>query len=200
MLIIQQTLILGIGLSAGTAREHNRYRDLVPLGQHYRGTLRIVLGKGLCYLMIYAVISVYELCIVPHMFKLNQIGLPGDLILFVLPYLLACIFFAMTVTIAIHSRETCMVVFVFTSVPLLFISGISWPGVAVPTFWRYVSYIFPSTFGINGFVRINSMGASLSDVAFEYKALWTQACVYFVTTFLVYRYQIILSRKHAVEE
>jgi ABC-2 type transport system permease protein len=200
MLIIQQTLLLGIGLSAGTAREHNRYRDLVPLGQHYRGTLRIVLGKGLCYLMIYAVISVYELCIVPHMFKLNQIGLPGDLILFVLPYLLACIFFAMTVTIAIHSRETCMVVFVFTSVPLLFISGISWPGVAVPTFWRYVSYIFPSTFGINGFVRINSMGASLSDVAFEYKALWTQACVYFVTTFLVYRYQIILSRKHAVEE
>ena len=47
MLIIQQTLLLGIGLSAGTAREHNRFRDLVPVQRHYNGTLRIVLGKGL---------------------------------------------------------------------------------------------------------------------------------------------------------
>lgn len=30
ILIIQQTLLLGIGLSAGTARENNRFRDLVP--------------------------------------------------------------------------------------------------------------------------------------------------------------------------
>ena len=35
MLIIQQTLLLGIGLSAGTARETNRFRDLVPLSRHY---------------------------------------------------------------------------------------------------------------------------------------------------------------------
>ena len=61
-----------------------------------------------------------------------------------------------------------MLIFVFTSVPLLFISGISWPGAAIPPFWKYVSYIFPSTFGINGFVKINNMGATLSEVAFEY--------------------------------
>jgi ABC-2 type transport system permease protein len=200
ILIIQQTLILGIGLAAGTAREQNRFRDLVPSGRQYRGTLRVVLGKGLCYLMIYAVISVYVLCIVPHIFKLNQIGLPDNLILFVLPYLLSCVFFAMTATMIVRKRETCMVVFVFTSVPLLFISGISWPGASVPTFWRYVSYIFPSTFGINGFVRINNMGATLSDVAFEYKGLWVQTCVYFITTFLTYRHQIVLNRKHADED
>ena len=47
VLIIQQTLLLGIGLSAGTAREQNRFRDLVPINRHYNGTLRIVMGKGL---------------------------------------------------------------------------------------------------------------------------------------------------------
>jgi ABC-2 type transport system permease protein len=200
MLIIQQTLILGIGLAAGTAREQNRYRDLVPLGQHYRGTLRIVMGKGLCYFMIYAVVSVYVLCIVPHLFRLNQIGLPADVILFVLPYLFSCVFFAMTVTTMLRSRELCMVVFVFTSVPLMFISGISWPGAAVPPFWRYVSYLFPSTFGINGFVRINNMGATLNEVAFEYRGLWIQACVYFLTTCLAYRHQILISQRHADDD
>ena len=106
MLIIQQTLLLGIGLSAGTAREHNRFRDLVPVQRHYNGTLRIVFGKGLSYLMVYALVAVYVLVVVPRLFSLNQIALPGELTLFCLPYLLACIFFSMTASIAIRNRET----------------------------------------------------------------------------------------------
>ncbi|WP_321425644.1 ABC transporter permease [uncultured Bacteroides sp.] len=200
ILLIQQTLLLGIGLSAGTAREHNRFKDLVPINRHYNGTLRIVMGKGLSYFMVYSIISVYVLCVVPRIFNLNQIGQPDTLILFMLPYLAACIFFAMTASIAIRNRETCMLIFVFTSLPLLFISGISWPGAAVPAFWKYVSYIFPSTFGINGFVRINNMGATLNEVTREYQALWLQAGFYFLTTCWVYRWQIINSRKHVLNK
>lgn len=198
ILIIQQTLLLGIGLSAGTAREHNRFKDLVPINRHYNGTLRIVMGKGLSYFMVYSLVAVYILCVVPRLFSLNQIAIPGVLTLFALPYLAACIFFAMTASIAIRNRETCMLLFVFTSVPLLFLSGISWPGAAMPAFWRYFSYLFPSTFGINGYVRINSMGATLNEVSFEYQALWLQTGIYFITTCLVYRWQILRSRKHEV--
>lgn len=200
VLIIQQTLLLGIGLSVGTAREHNRFKDLVPINRHYNGTLRIVMGKGLSYFMVYSLVAVYILCVVPRLFSLNQIPIPGVLTLFTLPYLTACIFFAMTASIAIRNRETCMLLFVFTSVPLLFLSGVSWPGAAMPAFWRYFSYIFPSTFGINGYVRINSMGATLHEVSFEYQALWLQTGIYFITTCLVYRWQIIRSRKHVIEE
>ena len=196
ILIIQQTLLLGIGLSAGTAREHNQFKDLVPINRHYNGTLRIVMGKGLSYFMVYSLVAVYILCVVPRLFSLNQIAIPGVLTLFTLPYLTACIFFAMTASIAIRNRETCMLLFVFTSVPLLFLSGISWPGSAMPSFWRYFSYLFPSTFGINGYVRINSMGATLNEVSFEYSALWMQTGIYFLTTCFVYRRQIIQSRKN----
>ena len=52
ILILQQTLLLGIGLSAGTARENNRFQDLVPIGKHYNGIMKIVLGKSSCYFMI----------------------------------------------------------------------------------------------------------------------------------------------------
>lgn len=199
ILLIQQTLLLGIGLSAGTARENNRFKDLVPINRHYNGTLRIVFGKGLSYFMVYTLVALYVLCVVPRIFSLNQIGQFGTLLLFILPYLSACIFFAMTASIAIRNRETCMLLFVFTSVPLLFISGISWPGASIPDFWRYFSYIFPSTFGINGFVRIHSMEATLSEVSTEYHALWLQVGFYFLTTCLVYRRQILMSRKHAIE-
>ena len=199
ILIIQQTLLLGVGLSAGTARENNRFRDLVPLSRQYQGTLRIVLGKSSAYFIIYAIISAYILCVVPKIFSLVQIAQAGTLAAFILPYVLSCIFFAMTCSIFIHHREACMMIYVFTSVPLLFISGVSWPGSAIPAFWRVISWIFPSTFGINGYIAINSMGATLDQVLPEFRALWVQTGVYFLTTCIVYRRQIMLSRSHAME-
>lgn len=199
ILIIQQTLLLGVGLSAGTARENNRFRDLVPLSRQYQGTLRIVFGKSSAYFIIYAIVSAYILCVVPKIFSLVQIAQAGTLAAFILPYVLSCIFFAMTCSIFIHHREACMMIYVFTSVPLLFISGVSWPGSAIPEFWRVISWLFPSTFGINGYIAINSMGAALDQVLPEFRALWIQTGVYFLTTCIVYRRQIMLSRSHAME-
>jgi ABC-2 type transport system permease protein len=89
MLILQQTLVFGIGMSAGTAVETNRFRNLVPINRHYNGTIRIVFGKALCYLMIYMVAAAWVLLVVPHVFSLNQLAHPVSLSLFILAYLLA---------------------------------------------------------------------------------------------------------------
>ncbi len=184
MLILQQTLLLGVGISAGTAREHNAFRNLLPVSRHYTGLLRIVLGKSWAYLLVYIPISVYVLGVVPRLFRLNQIGAPHDIALFALPYLLACIFFAMTVSVLVRHRETCIMLIVFSSIPLLFLSGVSWPGSALPAFWKGFSYFFPSTFGVNGFLKINNMGGELTSVRTEWTVLWAQAIVYFLTTCL----------------
>lgn len=198
MLILQQTLLLGVGISAGTAREHNAFRNLLPVSRHYTGLLRIVLGKSWAYLLVYIPISVYVLGVVPRLFRLNQIGSPQDLALFALPYLLACIFFAMTVSVLVRHRETCIMLIVFSSVPLLFLSGVSWPGSALPAFWKGFSCLFPSTFGVNGFLKINNMGGDLTSVRTEWTVLWAQAAVYFLTTCLVYRNSIIASRRRFI--
>jgi ABC-2 type transport system permease protein len=196
ILIIQQSLLLCVGLLAGTSRENNQFKDLVPIHRKYRGTLRIVMGKSIAYISIYSLLVAYVLIITPKIFNLIQLASFGTLAAFILPYMLSCIFFAMTVSIFMRNRESCLLIVVFTSVPLLFISGISWPRSNEPIFWKILSYIFPSTFGINGFIRINSMGALLKDVEPEFRMLWIQTGVYFITTCLVYRYQILLSRRH----
>ncbi|MDL2322645.1 ABC transporter permease [Bacteroidales bacterium OttesenSCG-928-A17] len=185
ILVIQQTLLLGVGMLTATTRERNRGR-LIPSDSTHEGVTRIVFGKGLAYLTVYALICVWALVIVPKIFHLPQIAQYGNILLFALPYLLACIFFAMFVATFIRGRETPMMILVFTSLPILFLSGISWPLSAIPDFWRYFSYIFPSTFGIQGFVKLNSMGASLSEVNFEYQALWLQTGIYLIATFVVY--------------
>jgi len=200
ILVIQQTLILGIGMAGGTAREKNRFRSLVPITKHFHGTLRIVLGKSLAYLLLYVVVCIWVLILVPRFFSLPQIGNPNDLLLFLLPYLLACIFFSITLSGFVRDREAPMLLFVFTSVILVFISGISWPMYSVPPFWKAIGYIFPSTPGIQGFVSINSMGATLNEAAHFYQVLWIQTGIYFLTACLVYRYQIITCRKRLIRQ
>ncbi len=195
MLIIQQTLVLGIGMLSGTSKERVRRGIIPPTSSLYYKPFQVMFGKGFAYLMIYSVVATYLVCFVPHMFHLVQIAHWQTLLLFMLPYILACIFFAMTVMVIERDRETCFLLFVFMSVPLLFISGISWPASAIPGFWKVVSYIFPSTFGINGFVRINSMGATLTDVMHEYVALWIQTGIYFFTAYLVYVHHIKSNRR-----
>ena len=199
MLILQQTLVLGIGMSAGTARESNRSRDLVPIQKHYHGMFRIVFGKTLCYFMIYALMGTWLTVVVPRIFHFPCLGHWDDLLAIMIPYILACIFFGMMISCLARYRENVMLLIVFMSVPLLFLSGVSWPQSSMPGAWRSVACLFPSTFGVRGFVRLNSMGATLADIELEYKALWIQTTVYFFATCLVYRYQIIQARNHAVE-
>lgn len=199
ILILQQTLVLGIGLAAGTARERNRYGDLVPIHKCYSSVGRIVLGKGLCYLMVYAVMGAYLTAAVPRLFHFPQLASGGDLLLMMIPYVLACVFFGMTVSCLVRYRENVMLLMVFVSLPLLFLTGVSWPQSNIPAAWQGVSWLFPSTFGARAYIRLNSMGATLNDVLPELRYLWIQAAAYFGAACLVYGHQLRQSHRHAHE-
>ena len=198
MLLVQQALALGIGMAAGTARERHRNGRLIPDDDpHYRGPYRIVWGKALCYLMIGAATSAYLSMAVPAMFSFPQQGSSWALFWLLLPYTLASVFFGMTVSCLVRYRENVMLLMVFVSVPLLFMTGVSWPQSSIPGAWQGVSWLFPSTFGVRAFIRVNSMGANVSQVLPELRILWIQAAVYLGMACIVYRYQFYLMRKYA---
>lgn len=198
LLILQQTLLLGIGMSAGTTRENTRHHRLIPISRPYQNAFRIVFGKALCYFMIYAVMGAWLVMAVPRLFHFPQLASWQHLLALMLPFILACIFFGMVVSCLVRYRENVMLLIVFASVPLLFLSGISWPQSNIPGIWQGVSWVFPSTFGIRGFVRLNSMGATLHDVSMELTLLWLQTLVYFILACGMYTYQIYLAHHDAM--
>ena len=199
MLILQQTLVLGIGLAAGTARERSRYSDLVPIHRCYKGVGRIVTGKSLCYVMIYAVMGAFLTIVVPRLFHFIQLAAWQDLLALMIPYVLSSVFFGMTVSCLVHYRENVMLLVVFISLPLLFLSGISWPQSAIPGYWQGVSWLFPSTFGVRAYVRMNTMGATLGDVVTEVRCLWALVVFYLCMACVVYRFELRLSHRHVHE-
>lgn len=186
MLILQQTLLLGIGMQMGRTRE--RFMgSIIPFDRHYKNPFQIVLGKAAVYFGIYLVMGIYAFACVSRWFQLPVLGSYLTFLRFLVPYLLACIFFAMTLSAFIYRREDCILIFVFLSVPLLFMSGVSWPASAFPRLWGWIACAFPSTFGMNGYVRIATMGCTIADIGTEYRILWMQAIVYFTASCLVYR-------------
>ena len=198
MLILQQTLALGIGMSAGTARERNRNGHLIPDDDpHYNGAYRIVCGKALCYCMIAAATSAYLALAVPRMFSFPHLANQWDLLWMMIPYVIASIFFGMAVSCLVRYRENVMLLMVFVSVPLLFLTGVSWPQSNIPSAWQGISWLFPSTFGVRAYTRINSMGANIDQVLPEIRILWIQAAAYLGLACIIYRYQFRLARKYS---
>ena len=196
VLILQQTLVLGIGLSAGTARDESPGRYLIPVNKpHYSRTIPIVLGKALCYFMVFAVMGTWLLIVVPRLFNFPHLATWQSLLTVMFPYVLACIFLGMTVSALVKYRENVMLIMVFISIPLLFMTGVSWPQSNIPGYWHGVSWLFPSTFGARAFIRLNSMGATPYDVLPEFRILWIQAGAYLLLACLVYRFQFFLAKR-----
>lgn len=190
VLVIHQTLFLGIGILSGTSREERRLSKVVPTHLRYnsQGRIRVIIGRALAYFIMYIPIVVIDLFLFPRWFGLPHIGQTTTLLLFLLPFMLATIFFCMTTGSLIRERDTGMVTFMFFSVILLFLSGAIWPQYNMPAFWRSFSYMFPATHGIQGFIKINTMGATLAGVRFELVMLWIQVILYFTTSCLALRW------------
>lgn len=195
ILVIQQSLLLGVATIAGTERDRRRNRRMVPRNPHYRRGWRIVLGKACVYVPVYFVMGFWVLFVVPRLFGLTQIGVKGDMVLFLFPFLLACAFMSVAASFLSRERESPFLLFVFTSVPLMFISGVSWPREGIADYWIALSKVFPSTHAIDGYLKMNNMGAGLSQVLPEYAGLWVLAGVYFVLACLLYRREIGLANR-----
>jgi ABC-2 type transport system permease protein len=190
ILILYQTLFFGITILAGTAREENRFHVLVSLSEHKGKTLRVVLGKSAAYFIIYLAWSIYVLKVIPVLFQLPHIGSSIDLIGLMIPFLMASIFFAMTISVFLPNRETGMLIFGIFSLILLFLGGVSWPMSNMPGFWKAFGWIFPCTHGIQGYIKINTLGADIHTIAKEYHTLWLQTLLYLLLCVGAYRWQI----------
>ena len=178
MVIIQQTMLIGIGMIGGTWREHGLYHKLCPAGRRHMSTLPIVAGRSLVYASIYAVTSCYILALHYRLFHYPMNGATGTILLFMAVYMAACIMLSIAVSTLFRHRENSLLLLLWTSIPLLMLSGVSYPREGIPDWLYHFGQIFPSSHGVTAFIRIQTMGASLMEVFAEIKALVILTVIY----------------------
>lgn len=198
VLILHQSLILGVTMLAGGAAERRRRNGgFDPMAVDAPPTATI-LGKALCYAAIYIPMSLYALHFVPWMFTLPHLESMLDCLIFIFPMLIAASMLGLCVASFVTEREASLMVVVFTSVVFLFLSGLTWPRYAMSPFWQLIGDCIPATWGVEGFIRLNSNGASFAQESHPTLMLWTLAAVYFSVAWLLVRRFGLFGTRRAV--
>lgn len=197
MVIIFQTLLMVIGMISGDERDTGSIRLYAAGGVSLGRTARIVLGKTFVYGTLYAVFSLFLLGLMPVVFNLPDIGPKREIVMLMIPYLLATSFFGLAASVFFTDSEAPLLMIAFFSVGLIFLSGVSYPLELMPWYWRAAHFVFPAAPGTLAFVKVNSMGASVAEIRTEYVTLWIQCAVYFGLACLAYRHNIRRSLRRA---
>lgn len=187
IVIMFQTLLMVIGMISGEERQFK-------LLQVYRPTFgqagRLVIGKTFVYMMLYAVFSLFLLGLIPLIFDLPDIGNVWNIIMLLIPFLMATSFFGLTASVVFTDSDAPLLMIAFFSVGLIFLSGVSYPLELMPWYWKLSHFLIPAAPATLAYVKLNSMGASMAEIHTEYVTLWVQCAVYFVLACWAYRYNI----------
>ena len=177
VIIIFQTLMLTVAMRCG-GEKTTRLQDYktTSLG----GSIKIVLGKAFTNVMIYSVFAVFFLGLLPLVFHLPHLGDSLDIIIMMIPYLFASVFFCLSLSPFYTDGDMPLFIIVFMSVPLVFLSGISYPLELMPWHWKIFHYLIPVAPATLAFVKLDCMGGDLSNIRPELINLWLQCFAYFV--------------------
>lgn len=161
IMIIQQTLLMGITLMLGTLTEQQR----LPSGRD------AYVGMVAAFGTIGFINCLYFFGFVTWFHNYPNNGQLLATLAFSALFSLAVATMALWFARFFRSREQGMQLLLATAIPMFFLAGYAWPVEAMPTALQYARWLLPSTAGIQGFIAINQMGADLIHVGREIAAL-----------------------------
>ncbi|WP_010665612.1 ABC transporter permease [Marinilabilia salmonicolor] len=195
ILIIQQTLLIGIGIMGGSFSESKKSLFFLPKNKRIKEILPLVFGKAGAYLAISMINIGLAVVLIHDWFSFPDKANMTDMMMLLFPFLMAVIFLGIGLSTLFKHRESSIVFMMFLSPIALFVSGISWPVSAMPQWLVELSKIFPGTTAIPAYLRLRIMGTGLTDVKNELLFLYGQAALYGVLTIGYYIFRI---RKNSV--
>lgn len=186
IIVIQQTLLIGIGLLWAKHRERKSYHYLKnAVSQRWAG-LKLLIGQSAAYVFLYLFTSFLILGLFYKLMNFPDKSGFVPVFYLLIPYLFTIAFLGMTIGVMFKKRVHALLFIVFISPSIFFISGAAWPAGALPEFLRMLSYIFPSTPMITAFFKLRIYGADLQSIYPEYKIMLAQMFIYFCTALLAY--------------
>ncbi len=195
IIIIQQTLLIGIGILGGSFSE-SKESPFVLVGQkRIKEIVPLLFGKVGAYILLSLFNISLAIIIVHHWFNYPDKGNLLDVFMLLFPFLLAVIFLGIALSTLFKHRESAIVFMMFLSPIALFLSGISWPVSAIPEWIVALSKILPGTTVVPAYLRLRIMGVGLSDVKAELFFLYRQAAIYGALTIVYFFVRIYFSRK-----
>lgn len=154
LLIIQQTLLMGVAMLVGLWAETGQVRaDAATWLGRLLAFSTVGYANGLLYFGWIFVLQDFP-----------RGANPGGALLLLACYVPAICTLGALLGVWFGNRERALQVLLFTALPVIFVSGFSWPAQALPDVLQTLRWMFPSTAGIQASLKLNQLGAPLADV------------------------------------
>ncbi len=187
ILILHQCIVLAVGMAGGAKRESKRFTGYDGINRT-SSTLMTMIGQSLAYITLLIIPVIFLLHYVPLIFRFPMQGDTLQILAFITPMVLACFGLGFALQGCITERESVFVAWVVTSLLFLFLSGLIWPRYDMWPVWRWLSDICPSSWGVEGFIKMNANGSTLYQVREPYINLWILAAGWWVVGWIVQKY------------
>lgn len=170
VVIIQQTLLIGVAMVA----MRRPRKQLITWSESAKRVLTI----SLVYVFIYALSLAIIMLTIWQIFGFPMNGKLINIILIMALYIFASASLAQSISHLFKRREAPIMVLLWSSVPILLLAGVSYPREAFAEWLYAIGRLLPSSSAVDGFIRLNSMGAPLYDVQKELYTLLILAFLY----------------------
>jgi ABC-2 type transport system permease protein len=168
-LILQQTLLIGMGESVAVDNEKGKFAKYL---NDENSILNYITGKSAYYILLYfSYFMIFFFGVYPalgvtnhgNLFALMTVGMIFTGVVALLSILFGSF---------VKSQALYMGILAFSTYPFFMTSGYSWPVVAMPVPIQWLSQVIPTTHFLHAGTRIVVMGGSWGDVAADiYKLL-----------------------------
>ena len=170
VLVMQQTFLLGIGLLFGTWTDARTF-------PYQRGSASYF-GALNAFALVVILNALYFFGFVFWWQGYPRGGNWAASALLTVAFAYCVAALGMYIGLFFRTRERSVQLLIATSMPIVFLSGLTWPASALPEALQMLRWLLPSTAGIQGLIATNQMGASLHEVRTELAALLGLAAVF----------------------
>ena len=163
-LILQQTLLIGMGESVAVDNEEGKFKKYLS-GEN--SIFSYITGKSAYYMFLYfAYFMIFFWGVYPSL-GVNNHGNTFALITVGMIFAGVVALLAILIGSFVKSQALYMGILAFSTYPFFMTSGYSWPVVAMPAPIQWLSQIIPTTHFLHAGTRIVVMGGSWADVAVD---------------------------------
>ena len=183
MIIIQQTLLVGIGLLFG---KHYERKKLLATGS-VKGrvqSIQVILGKSSVYVALYLVTTLVTLVLFYHWLSFPDKTNFFRIYPLLLVYLFTVSFMGIAISVWFRKRVHALMFIVFISPIVFFLCGVAWPMESLPGFIKILGYLFPTTPMLPAFLKLRIMGGGVASVKHETTVLLLQMVGYFIVALI----------------
>lgn len=186
--ILHQTMLISCGILCGTQLQQYAQgkRDYFSSSN----PMLLIFARISAFIVIYFPLFLFYFGFVYEFYNLNTLAKNLELILFGIMFIVAASSFGIFLGFSFSRREYTPQIVLVMSMPLLFGLGVIWPNEMIPSYIKFFMDFIPITASVDGFLKLNQLGADFSDIWGEFVHLFLLSCAYALASYLILRKRI----------